>query len=130
MFFREAMEQKHAERQSGRHQQLNMRGVGKQERRKGETNRRYRRRTAVARQQVHQVEHANRGEDKADQNGRIVRRERVPGGPVTRNRQYPRANVAIGIRQRALVRMKDVGVEHVNRIDDQRPRHPRHVPNR
>ena len=54
----------------------------------------------------------------------------VAGRPVHRNRKCARSQIGFGIDQRPAMRIKDIGVEHVDRIEHERSSDPSHVPDR
>jgi len=124
------MKCEHAERQPGHHLQLNLGAVGEDVRTKRERDRRDDCGAAVARQVPHQEVHPDRAQHEAAQDRDVQRGVRIARQPVRRKREDARAEIGFRVRERAPVRIENVGVEHVHRIDDERPRDPRHVPHR
>ena len=122
------MERQHAEWQTCRHQQLDLRGAPEHVRAKSERDRRDRRGATVAHQIPDQViaargaKHHRQHEDEVEREVRIARR------PVRWNRQRAGAQVGFRVDERPLMRIENIGVEHMRWIDDQRARHPRYVP--
>jgi hypothetical protein len=64
------------------------------------------------------------------EHSRVVRDERVARRPVSRRGQHTSHEVRFRVQERAAMRIEDVRVEQMHRIGDDRPRHPRHVPER
>ena len=62
--------------------------------------------------------------------GKVEGEVRIARGPVRRDRERASPEIGFRVDERPLMRVEDVGVEDVRRIDDQRARHPRHVPDR
>ena len=77
-----------------------------------------------------QVIHPARAQDEGRDQGKIERGIRISGRPIDGNGKRAGAEIALGVRERAAARIKDVGVEDVTRVEHQGTRHPRDVPDR
>ncbi len=122
------MQHQHRKRNPTRHEQLDVRqvreDVGTERVEDCAGGGRSRVSSEIAQQQT-RAEIGGRETEKQDD---IQREPRIAGQPVRRDADDPRQDVRFRISERELVRMKDVGVEEMKRIRDDRPRDPRNVP--
>ena len=121
------MEGQQREREGRRHHQLDVSRPCEEERAEGEQDRCYQRSGKIPGQPASEQIHPDHRKRETDEDGRIVRRIRVLGEDVGRQRDDPGTDVGFGERERHLVRVEDVGVEHVL-AGRQGMGHPRDVP--
>ena len=122
------MECEHAQGQAGRHQQMDVCEMGEDIRTIPEADGCNRSRAPVSGEVSNEIIGAGRAEHEGQEDHEVVRRVRVAGRPVHRNREDAGTKVALGVRERPSMWMKDIGVEHVHRIEDERSGDPGDVP--
>ncbi len=107
---------------------MNVRKTGDHIRAVREADRGDHRGAAIGRQVPHQVVHRNRTHDEREDDDEVVRGVRIAGRPVHRDGQNAGAKVRFGICERPGMRIEDVRVEEMQRVDHDRSRDPRDVP--
>ena len=122
------MEHQQRQRNPAREEQLDVRQVRHHVRAERVDDRAGRRGTPIAGQVAEQQIRADEARSERGEQHDVQREPGVARGPVDRDAERARQQVGLGIRQRRLVRIEDVGVEEVQGIGDERARDPRDVP--
>ena len=124
------MKREHAEWQTGRHQQLNLRRAAEHVGAETETDRGHGGGAAIADEIADQIVRACDAQSQRQQKDKIDGENRIAGRPVGRNGQQAGAQIRLRIQERSEVRIENIGIEHVTGIHHQRPGHPGDVPDR
>ena len=119
-----------AERDPGGHQQLDVGKMTEDVRTIGKTEGAHDRCPPVVYQIPDQIIRADRAQHERQQDDKVVRGVGVARQPVDGGAERARHEVGFRVDERPAVREEDIGVEHVDRIVDERVGDPGHVPHR